>query len=149
MNRKLSAAVAMVVVVAVVVVCFWVRAAVTVNQNIISSGVVSTSPGVGVFSDADCTSSLTSVNWGSVAAGSSATQTFYVKNTGTGSISLGLAASSWSPTSASTYITVTWNQQGTNLAAGQSAAATVTLSVSSSITGVTSFSNTLTISGTG
>ena len=120
MKRKLSAAVSIVVVVAVVFVCLWARAAVTVNQSLYSSGVVSTSPGVGVFADADCTSSLTSVNWGPVAAGTSATQTFYVKNTGTGSISLGLAAGSWSPTSASTYITVSWNQQGTNLTAGQS-----------------------------
>ena len=149
MNRKLSVAISILVALALVVVFFWARATVTVNQSIYSSGVISTSPGVGVFADADCTTSLASVNWGSIAAGTSATQTFYVKNTGTGSISLSLAAGSWSPTFASTYITVSWNQQGTNLTAGQSVAATVTLTVSSSITGVTNFSNTLTISGTG
>ncbi len=57
----MSAAISIVVVVAVVVVCLWARAAVTVNQSLFSSGVISTSPGIGVFADAGCTSSLTSV----------------------------------------------------------------------------------------
>jgi len=124
-------------------------AAITVTQNVSSSGAVVTSPNIGVYSDSACTTTMTSITWGSVAPGGSATQTVYVKNTGTGSMSLSLAVSNWSPSGASTYITISWNQQGTQLSAGQSVAATITLTVSSSITGITSFSNTITISGTG
>jgi hypothetical protein len=51
----MSAAISIVVAVAVVVVCLWVRAAVTVNQSLSSSGVISTSPGIGIFADAACT----------------------------------------------------------------------------------------------
>lgn len=123
-------------------------AAITVTQNISSSGVV-TSPNIGLYSDSACTTNMTSVNWGSVAAGDAATQTVYVKNTGTGAMSLSLAVSNWSPSGASTYITISWNKQGTQLSAGQSVAATLTLTVSSSITGISSFSNSITISGTG
>jgi hypothetical protein len=124
-------------------------AAITVNQNVSSTGTITTTPNIAVYSDSGCTTSLTSINWGSVAAGESATRTVYVKNTGTGAMTLGLSASSWSPSGAGTYITVSWNKGGTSLAAGESTAAIITLSVSSSITGISSFSNTITISGTG
>ena len=124
-------------------------AAINVSQNVSSSGTITTSPNIGVYSDSACTTNMTSINWGSVAAGGTATQTVYVKNTGTGTMTLSLAVSNWSPSGASTYITISWNQQGTQLSAGGSVAATLTLTVSSSITGITSFSNTIAISGTG
>jgi uncharacterized repeat protein (TIGR01451 family) len=124
-------------------------AAINVSQNVSSSGTITTSPNIGVYSDSACTTNMTSINWGSVAAGGTATQTVYVKNTGTVSMTLSLAVSNWIPSGASTYITISWNQQGTQLSAGQSVAATITLTVSSSITGITSFSNTIAISGTG
>jgi hypothetical protein len=122
-------------------------AVLNVNQNLGSSGNITTSPNVGVYSDSACTTNMTSINWGSVAAGSSAQQTVYVKNTGTGTITLGLAASNWNPSTASTYITVSWDQQGTQLAPGHSVTAVITLTVSSSITGITTFSNTISITG--
>ena len=124
--------------------------AINVSTNINSSGsIITSSPNIGAFSDSACTTAVTSVNWGSLAAGGTATQTVYVKNTGTAPMTLSLATSNWNPASASTYITVSWNQQGVQLAAGQSVAATITLTVSPSITGIASFSDTMTISGTG
>lgn len=124
-------------------------AAVNVSQNLTSSGTITTSPNVAVYSDSACNNAITTLTWGSVAAGTSATQTVYVKNTGTGTISLSMAASNWSPAGASTYITATWNKDGAQLGAGQSTSAVITLTVSSSVTGVTTFSNTITITGTG
>jgi len=124
-------------------------AAINVSQNVSSSGAIATSPNIGVYSDSACTTNMTSVNWGTIAAGGTATQAVYVKDTGTGAMTLSLAVSSWSPSGASTYITISWNKQGAQLSAGGSVAATLTLTVSSSITGITSFSNTITISGTG
>lgn len=118
------------------------------SQSIPSSGTVTTSPSLGVYSDSGCTLNMTSISWGSVAAGDSVTQTFYVKNIGTGTMTLGLAISNWSPSNAGTYLTVSWNQQGTQLTAGESTAATITLTVSSTVSGFSSFSNTIAITGT-
>jgi hypothetical protein len=124
-------------------------AAINVSQNVSSSGTIATSLNIGVYSDSGCTTALNSITWGSVAGGGTATQTVYVKDTGTGAMTLSLAVSNWNPAGASTYITISWNKQGTQLSAGQAVAATITLTVSSSITGITSFSSTITISGTG
>ena len=119
------------------------------SQNVSSSGTITTSPNVSVYRERGCTTSITSIDWGILAAGGNATQTFYVKNTGTGTLKLGLATSNWNPAAAGPYITASWNRQGTLLSAGQSVAATITLTASSNITGVSTFSNTITISGTG
>jgi len=124
-------------------------AAVQVNQSVNSIGTIATSPNIGVYSDAACTNAITSVNWGSIAAGGSSSQTIYIKNTGTGSMTLSMITSAWSPSNANTYITISWNKEGTVLATGQIATATLTATVSSSITGISSFSNTITFYGTG
>lgn len=123
-------------------------AVLTVNQNIGSAGTVTTSPNIGVYSNSACTNNMTTISWGSITAGGSTTQTIYVKNTGTGTLTLGLSATSWTPTQASSYITVSWDKQGAKLSAGQSTQATVTITVSSSIADITNFSNTISISAT-
>jgi hypothetical protein len=124
-------------------------AAITVSKDVSSSGTITTTPNLGVYSDSGCTNSLSTITWGSVAKGTNTTQTVYVKNTGTGTMALSLSASSWSPSNANTYLTITWDKAGSTLTAGQSTAATITLTVSPSITGITTFSNTITLSGTG
>jgi len=125
-------------------------AAVTVNSNVSSTGTIITpTPNIGVYSDSACTTAKSSISWGSLAAGSSTTQTVYVKNTGTAGMALSLSSNNWTPTNANTYITVSWDKQGQTLAAGQSTPAVITITVTSSITGITTFSNTITLSGTG
>jgi hypothetical protein len=122
--------------------------ALTVNQSVNSIGTITTSPNLGVYSDSACTNPITSLNWGSIQAGGTSTQTVYLKNTGTGSMTLNMTTSAWSPGVASTYLAINWNKEGIVLSAGQSAAATLTITVSSSTTGISSFSNTITFSGT-
>src|SRR5208337_3471920 len=100
-------------------------------------------------SDSGCTQPLSSINWGTLTAGGTSTQTIYIKNTSSGlSLSLSMTTTSWSPTSANGPITITWNQQGTDLQPGASVAAILTLTVSSSISDITSFSVQISISGT-
>ncbi len=123
-------------------------ATLNVTQNMSSMGTIVTTPNIGVYSNAACTTMITGINWGSVSAGSSVCQTFYVKNTGTGSITLSLSTNNWAPAAVDGYITVTWNQAGTVLKAGQSVAATITLTASPSINGITTFNNIISISGT-
>jgi len=64
-------------------------------------------------------------------------------------MTLSLSSNNWTPTNANTYITVSWDKQGSVLAAGQTTPAVITLTVSPATTGITTFSNTITLSGTG
>jgi hypothetical protein len=72
----------------------------------------------------------------------------YVRNEGTVSVTLNMTKGNWNPSSASSYITLTWNKEKYVLPAGQVVTAVLTLSVSSSVSGVTSFSFDITITGT-
>jgi hypothetical protein len=123
--------------------------AVTVSTTLSSSGSITTSANIGVYADSACTTSLTTIDWGTTSPGSSITRTVYVKNTGTGlSLTLSMTTSNWSPSGANGPITLTWNKESTVLAPGVSVAAVLTLSVSSGITGITSFSVQILVSGT-
>jgi hypothetical protein len=123
--------------------------ALSTTKNVNSSGSITTSANLGVYSDSACTVPLTSIDWGTLAPGSTTTKTVYIKNIGTGvSLTLSMAASSWSPSAAGQSLTLTWDKAATTLAPNQSTAATFTLSVSSGITGVTSFDVQISITGT-
>jgi uncharacterized repeat protein (TIGR01451 family) len=121
--------------------------ALVATRTISNSGSV-TAVGVGVYSDSGCTTALTAISWGTVNPGDVKTYTVYVKNTGNVPVKLNMTVSNWNPSSASSYITLTWNQEKSTLTAGQVVPAVLTLSVSSSVSGVTSFSFDITITGT-
>jgi hypothetical protein len=121
--------------------------ALVVTRRIPSSGNI-TALGVGVYSNSACTTALSSISWGTVNAGSSTPYTIYVENTGNAAVTLNMTTSAWSPSSASSYITLTWNKTGTVLQPNGVATALLTLTVLSSISGITSFSFNITISGT-
>jgi hypothetical protein len=120
----------------------------SVNQAIPSSGTV-TAVNVGVYSNSACTQNLTSVNWGTISPNSSATKTIYVKNTGSTQLTLSMTKINWNPANANGPITLTWNRESTTLNAGQVTTATLTLSVSESISGITDFNVDIIITGTG
>lgn len=120
----------------------------SINQTIPSSGAV-TAVNVGVYSNSACTQNLTSINWGTISPNSSVTQTIYVKNTGNTQITLGMTKANWNPPSANGPITLTWDREGTKLNAGQVSTATLTLSISPSISSITNFDVDVVITGTG
>jgi len=117
------------------------------SQTLQSNGTV-TAVNVGVYSDSGCTQNCTSINWGSIAPGNSTTRTIYVKNIGTIPMTLSMTTGSWVPPNANTYISLSWNREGTVLTANQSISATLTLSASSSAGNITSFSFNTIITGT-
>jgi hypothetical protein len=105
-----------------------------------------------VYSNSACTNAITAISWGSIEAGGSASQTIYVEDTGGSAMTPSISVSNWNPSTASTYITLTWSTLPSSISPGVSnaVAVTLTLTVSSSIpTSITSFSNSITISGTG
>jgi len=85
---------------------------------------------------------------GTISPGGYATITFYVKNNGNINLTLSLYTTNWNPTNANGPITVTWNLEGTVLLVNQSSAATLTVSVSPDIEGITTFSLDAVITGT-
>ena len=123
-------------------------AVVNVQRAIPSSGLV-VAVNVGVYSDAGCTLNLTSIDWGSVYPGGSVSRTIYVKNTGNVPMTLSMAATGWNPAGAAGQINVTWDKENATLNSGQSSSATLTLTVSQNVSGVTSFSMNIIVSGSG
>lgn len=144
---------AMLVAVAACLIGMIVGAAVTVaviqrSYSIPTTGMV-VGINIGVFADSACTQNLTNISWGSVYPGENVNRTVYVKNTGNAPITLSMVTTAWNPAGANGPITLTWNREGMSLNAGQSTSATLTLNVSSSISGIADFSVTMIITGSG
>lgn len=135
------------VAVIAVVMLTTVLAALQASKTLTNTGSITT-VNVGAFSDSGCTQALSTINWGTISPGSSASQTIYIKNTGTAQVSLNMTVTAWNPASASSYMSFTWNQEGTVLSAGSSVATMLVLNVSSSVSGITTFGFNATITGT-
>lgn len=120
--------------------------ALVTSTTVSASGVITTE-NLGVYSDSACTQKITSINWGNIPPSTSLTKTVYIKNTGTTALTLRLTKTNWSPTTANGPVALTWNRESTVLAANQVTTATLTLSTSSSISGITTFSMNIVISG--
>ena len=134
--------------VAVVLLVTSVLAILMSNTSVPNSGEIK-GVNVSVYQNSACTIPLSSWNWSLLEPGSSTMKTMYVKNEGNAPMTLNLTTNTWIPSSAPTYVTVTWNREGYPLNAGSSVQANVTLAVSPSVTGITGFSFIMVITGTG
>lgn len=91
----------MLIAVLMIITMFAAASINTVNKDINSSGNITTSPGIDVFSDESCSSELTRIDWGSIEPGSVTNRTIYVKNIGQGvSLVLSMSTSNWGPANA-------------------------------------------------
>lgn len=102
---------------------------------------------IGVYNDSGCTNAVSNIAWGALSPGAIATQTVYVRNEGSVSVTLNMSTSSWNPSNASSYMALTWDKESYVLTASSVVSAVLTLNVSSSITGITTFSFNTTITG--
>jgi hypothetical protein len=103
---------------------------------------------LGVYQDSGCTTVLSSVSWGTLDPGASTSSTIYVRNEGNVAVTLSIQASNWTPSTAQNYFTLTWNRNGYVLQPNAVVQAVLNLAVSSSISGITSFSFDITITAT-
>jgi hypothetical protein len=138
---------AVIAIVATAMFLTLVTAGLIATQTLTSNGTV-TAVNLGVYSDSDCTQNCTSINWGILYPGNSTSKIIYVKNTGTVPVTLSMTTGSWTPPTANSLITLTWNQENTVLNVGQSISANLTLSVASSTSDLADFSFNITIAGT-
>ena len=108
---------------------------------------IQTTPGIGVYSTAQCSTQLTSVSWGTLQPGGNQNAICYIKNEGNTPITLSLQSSNWSPASASNYLALSWNYNDQPISPDQVVQITITLSVASNISGITNFGFDITIIG--
>ena len=103
--------------------------------------------GVGVYWEDTCTNEVSTINWGYIEPGSSQNVTIYIRNEGNIPMTLNMTTYNWNPSSASTNITLSWNSEGSQVNADSIIESVLTLSVSSSISEIDSFSFDITITG--
>ncbi len=118
------------------------------SRSLPSSGTIM-AINVEVYWDSAGTQNITLIDWGIPAPGDVINQTVYVKNTGNNAMNISMSISSWTPAGASTYLSVTWDQEGAVVAAGGTVEAIISLDVSNGITGISDFSFNIVIEGTG
>jgi len=111
---------------------------------------IQTTVGIGVYSDAQCNSTRTSMAWGTLEPGGSQAVVCYIKNEGDTPTTLSMYVDGWIPESLETsnYLVLSWNYNGQPINEGDSVQVTFTLTVSPDITDITIFSFDITIIGT-
>lgn len=105
--------------------------------------------GVGVYWDSACSNKTASIDWGTVEPRSAAGVTVYIRNEGNAPVTLSLETENWSPPNASSYISLTWDYGGQVIDVDGVVEVRLSLSVSDSIEGITSFSFDIVIIGSG
>jgi hypothetical protein len=118
------------------------------NQTISNAGSVK-AIGVGVYWDQACASTVSSIDWGIIEPGMKVNKTVYIRNEGNMAATLNMTTSNWNPSNAASYMTLSWDYKGQTLAVNEVKQVKLTLAVSPSITGITTFSFVITIAANG
>jgi hypothetical protein len=103
---------------------------------------------IGVYWDASCTTVVQSIDWGNLTPSSSKSVDAYIRNEGNTSVCLSLNTTDWTPVGASNYLTLSWNYSNQIIEPMDVIPVILSLSVSSSIAGIETFSFNIVISST-
>jgi len=125
-----------------------VTSSIQTNTKISNQGALKT-VGVGVYWDSGLTNKVSSIDWGILEPGSNVNKTVYIRNEGNAAATLSMTTSNWSPANASNYITLSWDYSGQSIDVNAVIQVKLTLSVSSSISGINNFSFDITITASG
>ena len=136
-TQKISFYVALIVLSVIAVPVVY---ALVTNSAIIGSIGSVKAVGVGVYWDSSCTNGVSSMDWSIIEAGSSQNKTVYIKNTGNAAATLSLDTANWNPPSASDHISLAWDYDSQPIAPDAVDEVILTLTISSSISGITNFS---------
>jgi len=122
-------------------------AALNASQSVPLNGTIA-GVNVGVYTDSGCTIPCTAISAGTLNPGGTFTQNVWIKNTGTVSETLTMLADTWNPANANSSLTLTWNRQNYVLSSGANVQATLTLTAAANTGTLTTFSCSVTITGT-
>jgi len=119
------------------------------SKTLSSTGTIQiqTTEGIGVYSNSWCTTPQSTISWGTLQPGGINTANIYIKNEGDSPQTLTLETSGWVPTSASNYLTLSWNYNNQPINPNAIIQITLTLSVDPNIQGITNFGFDISIVG--
>lgn len=118
------------------------------SKTLSSSGSVK-AINVEVYWDFEGTQTVDVVDWGLPGPGDTVNQSMFIKNSGNAPMNLSLTTASWTPAEAESYLYPSWNGEGLSIDPDEVVMVTLTLEVSEGVTGITHFSFTLIIEGSG
>jgi hypothetical protein len=147
LNQRFSA-ILFVTVAAMAVASVVLTYGLLVGSKTISNQGNVNSIGVCVYWEDTCVNEVSTIDWGLIEPGASENVTVYILNDGTVPMTLNMTIDNWDPGTASADIALSWNCEGSSVSAQSVVQAVLTLSVSSSISNVSSFSFDITITGT-
>jgi hypothetical protein len=121
------------------------------NSTISASGIIYIKAvSCAVYFDNAGTQSVTAINWGSLPPDSAVNQTIYLKNTGNTACNFTVSTSNFSPSNAGTWISLTYDLKGAiNVPANSIVPCVLTESISANITGISSYSYSVTVTASG
>ena len=118
-----------------------------VTTNTITNVSAVEANGVGVYWDSYCADRVFSIDWGALTPGSAKNIVVYMRNEIEEPTYLIMSTTNWTPSEAPRYITLRWDYTGQRINPGGILQITLTLSVSRSIKGISSFSFDIVITG--
>ena len=101
------------------------------KSNVPSVSAVLIGGDIGVYWDAKCTKTVTSIDWGNLTPGATEEVAVYVRNEGNQTVALNLTPQNWNPANASQYLTFSWNYRNSVIEAGSALTVSQTLNVTS------------------
>ena len=96
--------------------------------------------GVGVYWDKNCSSSVSSIDWGLVEPGLASKVTVYIRNEGNCAVTLFLGTENWNPENASDYLTLKWDYVDQIISPGETVQVTLSLLASPDVKDIVDFS---------
>ena len=96
--------------------------------------------GCAFYTDSAGVNLTSQIDWGTLEPGQTENATLYMKSQSNVPVSVNMAVGNFNPANGASYLACTWNYGGGILSPGQLAAVTFTLTVATTITGITSFS---------
>jgi len=95
---------------------------------------------IGIYWDAGCTKTVSSIDWGVLSPGQTKEVIVYVRNEGNQPVSLTLTPMNYSPANASTFLNFTWTCVEAGVVPGKAVQVTQSLYVSPNTEGISAFS---------
>jgi len=105
--------------------------------------------GIGVYKDVNFTVSVTQIDWGMLEPGEKKNFSAYIKNESNVPITLSMWTEDWNPLNASSFISLSWNYDATQIPVDGSVPVTFALHVDAATSGIRSFSFTIVVVGSG
>jgi hypothetical protein len=126
-----------------------VMSAIQITRTVSNVGTLKLNADIGVYQDVSFTNRASTINWGTLDLGATKIYSIYIRNEGNTALTLSMSPSNWNPSTASSYLSITWNYNGQAINPNEYVRVTLTLTVSESIAGISNFSFDINLVGTG